>query len=207
VFVVRAIVMGRSVPLTNARLLRVACYSWLVPFAAMLMPFAPAHDSNEVTRFLLARCRFGETPTDDVERLALWCRDHTPEDAVFIGPPGPKTFRLWSERSLAFNRAGSPYHAAGIADWAARFRDHVGFRGPLDAFAAAYLRDRQALERRYDQFDARSLADLARRQKADFIITEDATRLDGRLQLLHVEGRYAVYRVAPAVLARSAGTG
>ena len=73
--------------------------------------------------------RGGARPTTS-SGWRVWCREHTPADARFIGPPGPKTFRLWSLRSLAFNRAGSPYHAAGLADWAARFRDHVGFDGP-----------------------------------------------------------------------------
>lgn len=209
VWLARGILGRRQLPLTTSRLLRIACYCWLIPVAAVMVPLTQTDRSsdNVLSRFLVARCRFGETPTHDVERLALWCRDHTPEDAVFIGPPGPKTFRLWSGRSLAFNRAGSPYHAAGIADWAERFREHVGFHGPLDAFAAAYLNDRQALERRYDQFDARELADLARRQKAEYVITQDSTEHRGRLQRLHVEGRYAVYRVVPVVVTRSAGTG
>ena len=66
---------------------------------------------GSVRQALVRRCRFAEVPVDDLERLAVWCRTHTPEDARFIGPPGPKTFRLWSRRNLAFNRAGSPYHA------------------------------------------------------------------------------------------------
>jgi hypothetical protein len=158
---------------------------------------------------LTARCRFGETPLRDMERLALWCRDHTPRNAVFIGPPGPKSFRLWSGRALAFNRAGSPYHAAGIADWGERFREHVGFDGSLDEFARAYLKDRQALERRYDDFSAEELAALAKRQKAEYVIAETTMPPSASepLQCLRVEGRFAVYRVKAVVAVRSAGTG
>ena len=87
---------------------------------------------SPLVRGLISRCRFAAVPADDVERLALWCRDHTPATARFIGPPGPKTFRLWSQRSLAFNRSASPYHAAGLADWFARFQDHVDFHGPAE---------------------------------------------------------------------------
>ena len=93
---------------------------------------------NPLVRGLISRCRFAAVPADDIERLALWCRDHTPASARFIGPPGPKTFRLWSQRSLAFNRAASPYHAAGLADWFARFQDHVDFHGPPAEFVRSY---------------------------------------------------------------------
>ena len=68
---------------------------------------------HSVLEGLINRCRFIAVPGDDIERLAVWCREHTPRTARFIGPPGPKTFRLWSRRSVAFNRAASPYHAAG----------------------------------------------------------------------------------------------
>ena len=89
---------------------------------------------HHLVKGLIDRCRFIPVPLDDIERLALWCRDHTPGTARFIGPPGPKTFRLWSRRSLAFNRAASPYHAAGLADWFARFQEHVDFHGPPAEF-------------------------------------------------------------------------
>jgi hypothetical protein len=151
---------------------------------------------------LVERCRFAAVPTDDIERLAVWCRGHTPADARFIGPPGPKTFRLWSLRSLAFNRASSPYHAEGLADWAARFRDHVGLDGPNAALIRAYRADRHGLERRYQALGDDGLAALAARQGASHVVADapggaDPRETDenGPLELLHVEGRYAVYRV------------
>src|SRR5262249_12133687 len=89
--------------------------AWAVPAAAMVAHVVPEKGVGPRLRgvrdALVRRCRFAEVPVDDVERLAVWCREHTPADARFIGPPGPKTFRLWSLRDLAFNRAGSPYAA------------------------------------------------------------------------------------------------
>ena len=168
---------------------------WLVPMMALIAPGPWAK-----------HCRFGETPTDDVERLAMWCRDHTPEGARFVGPPGPKTFRLWAHRDVAFNRAAGPYHAAGLADWASRFRDHVGFHGSISEFAGAYLKDRQGLERQYDEMGEGDLADLAHRQGADHVIAKapgaSDDRPDHELELIRVEGRYAAYRVrSPARIA------
>ena len=146
----------------------------------------------------MARCRFAAVPIDDLERLAVWCRDHTPPSARFVGPPGPKTFRLWSLRSLAFNRAASPYHAEGLADWSARFRDHVGFDGASSDFVRAYQEDRHGLERRYDAMSDAERAALAIRQWGHARPgppPSDPT--NGPLELLHVEGRYAVYRLRP----------
>jgi hypothetical protein len=185
---------GRGWSFTPRRLRWAVAGAWAVPMAVLIAPMVPGVGSG-----LVAHCRFGEVPTDDVERLALWCRAHTPPSARFIGPPGPKTFRLWSRRSVAFNRAASPYHAEGVADWAARFRDHVGFRGTSLDFARAYLADRQRLERRYQAMSDFELAGLARRQGATHVLATapaSSTAPAGPLELLRIEGRYAVYRVA-----------
>jgi hypothetical protein len=181
--------------------------AWTVPLAALLAE-SLSNPRAPWAAGLMERCRFLAVPTDDIERLALWCRERTPASARFIGPPGPKTFRLWSHRSLAFNRAASPYHAAGLADWAARFLDHVGFEdelrtGPAYAnLVQAYQRDRHGLESRYQAMSDTQRAALAVRQGADYVVAAPpAGRTiadagdEGPLELLHVEGRYAVYRV------------
>jgi hypothetical protein len=187
--------------------------SWALPFGAGLAANF-ADPRSPWAAALVARCRFAATPSDDVERLALWCRAHTPTTARFIGPPGPKTFRLWSLRSLAFNRAASPYHARGVADWAARFRAHIGFEGSSAELVRAYQRDRHGLERRYQVMSDAKRAALAVAQGASYVVAAPPagggpTPKDDPLELLHVEGRYAVYRVREsgvgARVAQSAG--
>jgi hypothetical protein len=185
---------------------RLACglaVAWAMPSTAFVAT-ALAMDHPSPPRWIEAlarRCRFFAIPVDDIERLAIWCRDHTPRSARFIGPPGPKTFRLWSRRALAFNRASVPYRAAGLADWFARFQDHVGFEGNLKQFVHAYLNERQHLERGYDALDESARAALALRQGAEFVIAaapkhlKHADPATGPLELLHIEGRYAVYRI------------
>ena len=185
---------------TTGRAARLTLASLAVPGLALLAAMAPEGGPESVRAALVARCRFDESPTDDIERLALWCRRHTPTDARFIGPPGPKTFRLWSRRSLAFNRAASPYDGRGLADWASRFADHVDYRGDLASFARDYLADRHALERRYQERSDLDRAALAHRQGASYILAAapgpEAERTSGGpLELLRVEGRYAIYRV------------
>ncbi|WP_422925251.1 DUF6798 domain-containing protein [Singulisphaera sp. PoT] len=194
------LVQRRWTPAWNRRRVAFALVTaWFVPVAA-LVAGALGDTKSALVCGLVERCRFGEVATDDVERLAVWCRENTPESARFIGPPGPKTFRLWSRRSLAFNRAASPYHAAGLADWSARFRDHVGFDGSTTEFVRAYQVDRHGLEKRYQGMGDVERARLALREGADHVISaapahgEDVAR-EGPLELLHVEGRYAVYRV------------
>ena len=177
---------------------------WIVPAAscaANLIPEGTLHGraSRSLRLALVKHCRFAEIPVDDVERLALWCRENTPKSARFIGPPGQKNFRLWSHRGLAFNRAGSPYHAAGLSDWAARFRDHVAFEGSNAELVQAYLSDRHGLESRYDLATAGELTALAIRQEADHVLARSGLDEDSGACLLaiRVEGPYAIYRVQP----------
>jgi hypothetical protein len=185
------------VPLTTARLVRLTLLAWVIPWLCLLAPVLPPR-FDRIRPALIHHARFGAWPLDDVERLAVWSRDHTPPDAVFLTPPGPKTFRLWSLRSVAFNRAASPYHAAGLADWADRFRDHVGFTGPIPDLARAYLENRQALEARHDALDDTALAALARRQGASFILARRRQLPpESPLELLKEDGRHAVFRVRP----------
>ena len=186
--------------------------AWVIPLASLLaaaLPLDHAAARHPLVRGLISRCRFAAVPADDIERLGLWCRDHTPETARFIGPPGPKTFRLWSRRSLAFNRAASPYHADGLADWFARFQDHVDFHGPPTEFVRSYVANRHGFEARYQAQSDAGRAALALRQGATYVIAAapsltagDASAIPSTrpLDLLHIEGRYAVYRVNPELL-------
>lgn len=192
------------------RVVAAVCASWVVPGLALLASMIPPHHPAarlSLVESLVNRCRFAPMPLDDIERLALWCREHTPASALFIGPPGPKTFRLWSRRSLAFNRSGSPYHGAGLADWFARFQDHVQYRGSPEEFVRAYRDHRHEFEARYDRLGDEQRAALAVRQGAQYIIAR-APKLptvgkpEGPLEVLHVEGDYAAYRVNPPALVR-----
>ena len=191
-----------AITLNRGRQVRWLAACWLIPLAALIanLTDVPSDVANtsKVKDWLIKRCRFAAVPNDDMERLAAWCRDHTPEDARFIGPPGPKSFRLWSKRSLAFNRAASPYHAKGLEDWSRRFMEHVGFDGTRSEFVEAYLRNRQDLERGYDRLTPRQLCELAERNEAEFIIAmaEEPSKANAtsQLELVHAEGRYAVYR-------------
>jgi hypothetical protein len=199
---------------TPRRRRAILAVAWSMPFAAFLAAALPADWAiarSPIVRGLIGRCRFLAVPYDDVERLAIWCRDHTPVTARFIGPPGPKTFRLWSQRSLAFNRSASPYHAAGLSDWFSRFQDHVGFHGPAKDFVQGYVTDRHGFESRYDRLSDGERAALALRQGAEYVVTQAPKRSNGEgrapeveslLELLHVEGRYAVYRVRSGQLAQ-----
>jgi Domain of unknown function (DUF6798) len=182
-----------SIEWTFGRRARILAIAWAVPILALAAGLCPRFDLG---RSLAERCRFVGRPIDDLERLATWCRDHTPSDVRFIGPPGPKTFRLWSERAVAFNRAASPYHAAGLADWAERFKRHVAFEGSTEAFARAYLENHHALESRFDRLSPAELVDLARSQDAGYLLkqTIEVGDLAGWVPI-RTEGAYTVYRL------------
>jgi hypothetical protein len=187
---------------TRRRLAFATLACGLVPASALLVPILDP--GSPVASALVARCRFFALPTDDVERLAVWARENTPADARFITPPGPKTFRLWSGRAVAFNRAASPYHAEGLKDWSDRFRAHVGFSGSTAEFVRSYLADRHGFEGRYDRLTAEELGRLAASQGADYVLAPSSgSRMNrshdhfGPLLVQQVSGRYAIYRVAP----------
>ncbi|OJW06372.1 MAG: hypothetical protein BGO49_03140 [Planctomycetales bacterium 71-10] len=192
-----------SLIIRKGRLYRAAMVlAWAGPTAGLVAGWFPT--SHPKAGAVVARWRFAATPVEDDERLGAWCREHTPAAARFIGPPGPKGFRLWSRRSWAFNRAGSPYHARGLGDWYERFRDHVAFDGPPEELVRAYLEGRHRLEGRYDAMTDAQLAALAARQGAEFVVA-GADREDeagGPLERLHAEGEFAVYRVRPERVAQ-----
>jgi hypothetical protein len=206
---ISAQILGKKWVWTSVRLGMATALAWGLPLASLLAAAVPTDHAlarHPLVRGLIARCRFVEVPADDVERLGRWCRNHTPATARFVGPPGPKTFRLWSRRSLAFNRAASPYHADGLADWFARFQDHVDFHGTVADFARSYVSDRHGFEARYQSQSDTERAALALRQGATYVVAA-APSLPARsraafgpLELLHAEGRYAVYRVKPELL-------
>lgn len=205
--VVASLIPRVRIAWTPRRLRLAYVTAWSLPLAAIVAGTFPQDSplaESRTVRGLLARCRFAATPINDIERLAVWCREHTPESGRFIGPPGPKGFRLWSHRSWAFNRAGSPYHARGLRDWYERFRQHVDFDGPPEALVQAYLDGRHRLESRYDEMTDGQLAALASRQGAEFVVAR-ADRPDqgaqSSLERLHEQGEYAVYRVRPESLA------
>lgn len=199
---VGSVVASRVQLVWNRRRMALAVLAaWAVPAAAMVVGLVMTDPGSKAwSASLVGRCRFAEVPTDDLERLAVWCRERTPPTSRFIGPPGPKGFRLWSRRPLAFNRAGSPYHAEGLADWAARFRDHVSFAGTTAEFARAYLEGRHDLEAGYGKMTDAELASLARKQGATHVIVPSARppgNPAGPLRRLQVEGRYAIEVVLP----------
>jgi hypothetical protein len=200
---------------STSRILACLTLSWFVPAFSLLAGMIPPERSLSrvsLVQGLVARSRFTMVPVDDIERLAVWCRENTPARARFIGPPGPKTFRLWSHRGLAFCRAGSPYDAAALADWFARFQDHVNVHVPVAAFVKKYIAARHEMEARYDSLSEEQKAALALRQGADHVIAPVAAVMGSSkdrqpagaspLQLLHREGRYAVYRVCFELLSQ-----
>ena len=186
------------------RLASVMVAAWAVPalaWGAGIFGGDRGTLGSPITEGLVRRYRFAEVAVDPLERLGVWCRAHTPESSRFIGPPGEKGFRLWSRRPLAFNRAGSPYHAAGLLDWSERFRAHVGFTGPSAEFARAYLAGRHNLEANYDRMTPDAKLALARSQGATHVLERFEVRggrppdLGPGLDLVVRDGGYAVYRV------------
>jgi hypothetical protein len=210
-------VMDRLRPIEwNARrCVMVSVAAWTVPILAVFGGLNGMERGGPPAwaKSLVARCRFVECPTDEVERLGVWARGHLAGDAMIVGPPGEKTFRLWSRRSVAFNRAASPYHASALGLWADQFKRHVGFEGSSRAFAAAYLRDRQSLEARFDRLSVGQLRSLMETERGTHLLAlspgERAKRglpsIGGVFAALRIDGRYAIYEVVVGLSAEPGG--
>jgi hypothetical protein len=200
-------VIRRAGILWNARRRAlVIASSWAVPALALCGGLAAigAGETPEWARSAVERCRFFETPFDDMERLGAWARRNLPEDAVLVGPPESKTLRLWSRRAVSFNRAGSPYHGRALLVWGERFRRHVAFAGDTRELARAYQRDRARLEARYYELSCEELSILLDEMNASHVVTHSQREDElarGGIERLHVEGRYAIYVRRARVLA------
>lgn len=78
-----------------------------------------------VTSFIYNFTGPGELENDPWVRTQLWAREHTPADAVFLTPPKPGGFRIYSDRAVAAEwRDGTQaYFTASFAsDWWKRMK-------------------------------------------------------------------------------------
>ena len=170
--------------------------------AGVVIPWKASAARLRVLRGLIDRCRFYPMPVDDIERLALWCRDHTPTTARFIGPPGPKTFG--SGRDGAWpSTARQPLSRRGTGRLVRPVPGPCGFPRPAGGIRAGLprrpprvrgaLRCPRATTQRAALASGR--ARRLRRRRRPRMPASRVPGPSGPLELLHVEGQYAVYRV------------
>ncbi|MBU2490957.1 MAG: hypothetical protein KKA60_16350 [Proteobacteria bacterium] len=113
----------------------------------------------------------GHIPETPYIRAAQWCRDHTPEDALFLVPPSFRGFRVFSGRPVAGTiKDGGPalFSKAFLWTWLTRMKD---------------LRD-------YESLDEARLLELGRKYGAQFAVVEAGRGLS--LPRLWTDGFFSV---------------
>lgn len=138
----------------------------------------------------LDRWSFRMVPLSDTERLAHWCRENTPTDAVFLTPPDLAGFRFWARRAVVVDYATPPISGPELLEWARRLGDVLGHPGPPSRLVDLMAGNPGALALHGD-LPAEALAALGRRYGADYVVS---TRTLG-LRLVRREGHLRLYRL------------
>ena len=164
----------------------------------------PRRGSRSCER-LVDRCRIAPMPLDDIERLALWCRDHTPHRRGSSGRPAPRpsgsgrdgTWRSIARAARIMARAWPTGSLALRTTSISAARRRSSF-GPIGTTGMSSRRGtiRSAMSSERPWPSGRGLSTSSPRRRK----TASRQQIAGPLELLHVEGRYAAYRVIPSAL-------
>ena len=133
--------------------------AWAVPAAALCaaaIPLDGALARSAFVRGLISRCRFVAVPADDVERLALWCREHTPRVGAVHRAARPQDVPplVAAKPGVQPRREPLPRRRAWPTGSLA-FRTTSDFHGDAEEFVQRYLADRHGFEARYEQLERR----------------------------------------------------
>lgn len=128
-------------------------------------------------RFALAY-QFHPFPDGALERAALWTRDHTPNNALFLIPPstGEESFHIWSHRSVVFNAKMFPYLQDEWPNWIARYYAMGGAPAPSLKAPHTYdwLKDSPGtakLAKSFSSLPERQIVAIARSYQAEFVLS------------------------------------
>ncbi|MFM1802799.1 MAG: hypothetical protein RJA81_2151 [Planctomycetota bacterium] len=181
------------------RKIRWALYAWTLPVASLVL-------TNDVTsaigeamplKFLGHRWRIHEIPRSDSEKLGLWIRQNLPRETLILSPPRDKSLRLWSQRSLVANIAGSPYQAAALKIWAERVSNLAMFQKDLSQFAQEWPTRRVEFENQFEKANQEQILRWAQEYQADCLVLpvrqNDLGLAESGWQSIRSEGRLSLW--------------
>ena len=122
--------------------------------------------------------------TDDELALAHWARTQTPDDALFLAPPGAYRFRLLARRAVVADTKSPPLRPDLLVQWYQRLCEMTRYPE-----APTF----EAVEQRYGEMSAAQLEDVAREFGADYIVVEAQTAF--ARPPVFASAQYRVYRV------------
>ncbi|WP_206603138.1 DUF6798 domain-containing protein [Leptolyngbya ohadii] len=138
----------------------------------------------------------------DVQAIATWLKNYTPQETVVITPPVELNEFTWlSERGTIAKFKLMPQNNASIVEWYRRLRDLSGGVFPIPA---DYRLDKirtgimQALTDGYNRLTPQQVEALMQQYSADYFLTPSSLPLDlpiahraGKLTLYHQPGTHA----------------
>lgn len=181
------------------RKIRWVLYAWTLPALSLML----THDIKSASsvamplEFLGHRWRIHEIPRSDSEKLGIWIRQNLPRETLILSPPRDKSLRLWSQRSLVANIAGSPYQAAALKIWAERVRNLAMFQQDLSQFAHEWPTKRVDFENQFEKADQEQIFRWARDYQADCLVLpasqDDLGLSESGWQRIRTEGRLGLW--------------
>lgn len=153
-----------------------------------------AEDAGTRTRAAQVAWRYqiNPVPIKAIERLGVWARDNTPEDALFIIPPerSAEGFGIWSLRSIVYNVKLFPVTQGAYEEWRNRYFAHCGILDPNDPKEADRVRDAltdygtKRISDKFSRMTEDEMLALADRYEANYVITPTVYKGE-RFKLLH----------------------
>ena len=136
--------------------------------------------------------------TSDVNRLAWWCRRHTPRDALFLTPPEVSSFRLMSERATFIDYKGNGFTNTAIVEWYARL--HALYRMQHGRVPAPSEASRHKVRDAYEHATAEQIAALAKDHGIRYFVARarPSGKPDYPFPLVHAQGVWRLYDVQGA---------
>jgi len=131
--------------------------------------------------------------TESRDRIAAYCRDSTPEDAIFLVPPRFELFRSNARRAVVIEFKCLILSDRGLLDWRQRLTDCYG------EVSARGFNARDEMERNYRRITDEQILAVADKYGASFAVLHQATQTG--FPVVFEEGFYKIIRIAPEEMA------
>jgi hypothetical protein len=172
---------------------------WLIALAVGRHPEIP--DIRSVTGRLGPAVTLADTE-DPTLAVAAYARENTPEDAVFLTPPGFGRFRLTARRSIVVDFKAFPFQDSAIREWKERLDNCYG---RVESWGFPAMRE---MEENYRRIDERKILALRRLYNISYAVLRQASpqlhqQTEVDFPILYSGNSYRLVKVPPFVEADS----
>jgi hypothetical protein len=159
------------------------CAAAAVWITRRTLSYAPALIATAGCAVMIAVCLirgpfFGlfVMPNDDLKYIEFcrWVRQNTPQDAIFLVPPGEESMRFHGGRAIVVNYKGVPQLSKELLEWRQRLCDVMAIDS-VSVLPHEYGRTMEAMRQRYEQLTMEQHIQAARKYNARFVVYTDAS--------------------------------